>query len=281
MRLLLPATACLALTACGIDVLVAPDVDRDAPDAGRVTTPARDAGATRDAATMVDASPTDAEPDGEAAAPCVLALPSLLAWWRAEGDATDSRGDLDGTIAGALTYVPGMVGRAFVLGGNEYVEVARTELDLRDAFSLEAWVWIEGDGRILDRHFGNTSRGYTLDVIGQRLRLVIGTGSDAGLVASVAPDAVAPLSTWTHVVATFGPAGLRLYVNGVKAAEGDPVGAVVPTTGAFRIGAGSFSDGTIAAPFLGRIDEAVVYSSQLSDDDVAALATDSLRRCVP
>ena len=65
-----------------------------------------------------------------------------VAWWKAEGNALDSVGSNDGTLAGATTYGTGEVGQGFVFDGNNSSGVALgnpTSLQLQD-FTIEMWV---------------------------------------------------------------------------------------------------------------------------------------------
>src|SRR6266568_1888438 len=55
---------------------------------------------------------------------CVPAPAGLIAWWRAEGDATDAVSTNNGTLMNGATFAPGEVGQAFSLDGiNDYVSI--------------------------------------------------------------------------------------------------------------------------------------------------------------
>jgi len=75
---------------------------------------------------------------------------------------------------------------------------------------------------------------------------------------------------WHHMVATFGPLGMRLYVDGGLVAENNQTGAQ-SYTGYWRVGGDNLS-GWASRPtsdyFAGSIDEVAVYSRQISTAEV-------------
>ncbi|HYI44311.1 MAG TPA: beta-propeller fold lactonase family protein [Actinomycetota bacterium] len=73
--------------------------------------------------------------------PCASGLSGLVSCWTAEGDANDSVGGNDGSVANGLTFATGKVGRAFrsTSSGNGHVSLgAPADLQLQD-FSVAAW----------------------------------------------------------------------------------------------------------------------------------------------
>src|SRR5262249_12726675 len=77
---------------------------------------------------------------------------------------------------------------------------------------------------------------------------------------------------WHHLVATQGPAGMVLYLDGERPGS-DPAATSQPYTGYWRIGGdslGGWPNQPSSAYFHGTVDEAAVYSTQLDADRVAA-----------
>ena len=90
--------------------------------------------------------------------PCTPAPDGMVSWWRAEGDAVDTKDGNDGTFNGTPAYSSGEVGRAFSFNNDasSYVFVPHnTNLDLA-AFTVDAWVYPTGDstngyGSVVDK----------------------------------------------------------------------------------------------------------------------------------
>ena len=209
---------------------------------------------------------------------CVPPPPSLVGWWRAEGNADDAVGGNHGTLANGATFGSGRVGQAFSFDGvDDYVQIGGAPaLRMVNAFTLEAWIYPtagtfgmivnkEGEyelGRKTDGTItyaiANTSPGWTyIDTSGQ-----------------------APLDTWTHIALTYdSSAGAYLYVNGASVHWGatiGPIGDALPGADDFRIG------GRTALPdfFQGRIDEVSLYNRALTSPEVASLyGAGSLGKC--
>ena len=150
-------------------------------------------------------------------------------------------------------------------------------------FSTETWIRTDTTtgGKILG--FGNgqprrngTNHGYssTYDrhvYMTDTGKLVFGTWSGSAKVVT------SPLSyndnAWHHVVATQGPAGMALYVDGVKVAS-NAVAANTVSLGSWRLGGDTLSTGWPGAPtsrhFKGAVDEFAVYPTALTAAQIAA-----------
>ena len=72
----------------------------------------------------------------------------LVAYWKFDGDATDSSGfSNDGTENGGVSYVDGVCGQAITLDGvDDYVDMGTpSELRITGALTVSAWFWGESE----------------------------------------------------------------------------------------------------------------------------------------
>ncbi len=204
----------------------------------------------------------------------VLAERGLVSYWRA-GELAGASGALDsrGANRGAYRSRP-RLGVAGLLatsadtaarydGENDRVSVPDTaSLDLRSAFTLEAWV----KPRSLRR--GATivrkDRAYLLKAEGAGVRLTF--WDQGGRMRNlVAPDQLV-VGLRRHLVATHGAGSMRLYVDGklVKSAPAAAGATAVANGSPLTIG------GHGSEPFHGVIDEVAVYRAPLTAAQVAA-----------
>jgi signal peptidase I len=135
-------------------------------------------------------------------------------------------------------------------------------------------VGIAGAGGTYDRHIymdGNGRIWYGVYTTAAQL-ISSGTGLNDG--------------AWHMAAATLGPAGMHLYVDGVQVAQNVAVTTGEATTGFWRVGCGNLSGwaagwtgpnpppvATIASNYVfqGSVDEATIFTSQLTAAQVAFL----------
>ncbi len=221
-----------------------------------------------------------------AGADCVLAPPGLVAWWLAQGDATDLVGPNHGTISGA-TYTAGKVGQAFSFNGGAGILVSDSA-GLRPAtqFTIEGWIKtpgiLEGSmaGFIVARS-GNAFTGYEL-LVGTasqagRLRFTINGGiggADLFSTNSVTDDSI------HHVAATYDGTMMRVYLDGVldgQLAFNEPI--VYQPGDPLWIGRREFA--SIPGYFIGLIDELSIYNRALTASEIAGIyAAGSSGKCL-
>jgi len=125
---------------------------------------------------------------------------------------------LPGKIAGLVTLTDGPDGKCAHLDGQSWIEVPHdSSLDLRDRFTLEAWVKPSqiGGFRLIDKSQGGTSNGYMLDMYGG-LRYI-------GRIGMISANPKWEAGQWKHVAVTFDRReGLRLYADGKMILERKP-----------------------------------------------------------
>jgi hypothetical protein len=203
-------------------------------------------------------------------------LPGLVAAYSFdEGsgiNANDGSGNnLTGTVANATWASPGRFGSTLSFNGtNSWVTVAdAASLDLSTGMTLEAWVFPTALGSgvwrnviIKERSGGEVFNLYaSADTNAPALFVVqSATGSPIPL-RGTSP---LPLSTWSHLAATYDNATLRLYVNGVVVASRALTGPLLTSTGDLRIGGNSLW----GEFFQGSIDEVRVYNRALTQTEI-------------
>lgn len=177
----------------------------------------------------------------------------------------------DGQIHGAR-YV--RRGRGFSLefdGVRDYVDCGSgPSLDLREALTLEAWVFptsrVKGEPGILGKHFNSYLLSYYAD--GQCWYYISGGGN-------AAKSLLTP-GSWHHVVGTFDGKVVRLYLDGTLANAKPSEFPTVKSGKNFFIGC-VLGDSNATDPnysrsafFPGQIDELKVYNRALSEAEVKA-----------
>lgn len=151
---------------------------------------------------------------------------SLVSWWRAEGNALDTSGDLVGTAASGMTYTAGKVGQAFSFSGvgdggsPAYVTVPdNPRLNFgTDEFSIAVWIRTTNTGstkRIVTKRIPNNATAW-YSLVANEGKMYFETGVDN--ITSVATVAD---GQWHHVAVTRDPASssprkYHLYIDGVE-----------------------------------------------------------------
>jgi hypothetical protein len=198
----------------------------------------------------------------------VLGTAGVASYWRlgetSGTSAADSSGGITGTYTGTYTLgvsggVAGDANPAARFAGG-YVDAG----DNRDftgtaSFSLEAWVrptTIDGTSRrIVSKALGGL-QGYELFVnSGSGLVFQRIAGSTNSVTAS-AP----PLTSWSHVVATYDGTTMRLYVNGSLANSGASALSLLDNAATLRLGNSALG----TEGWAGDLDDVAVYSGALS-----------------
>ncbi len=153
--------------------------------------------------------------------------PGLVAWWPGDGNPNDIIGGNDGLLENGTTFAPGFVADSLSFDGlNDRVKISDPIIDVRQSYTLEAWILIEslenarqpGGLYILpilnkdQRPFGG-GVGFGADLgffvtnqlgVERRLALchILG-GSPVTGDCAVRSNGQIPLGVFTHVAATF------------------------------------------------------------------------------
>lgn len=182
-----------------------------------------------------------------------------------------------GVVQGATEWTPGRVGRALAFDGKSHVDLnASITFNGGRSFSYGAWVYPSSRQamNILSRmDVANGHRGVDLTYEGGPVSVHLIHQSPGSEIKAQTQDQI-PLNRWTHVFATYDgsgkAAGVGLYFNG-QAREvdihHDSLKGSILTDKKLRIGRRSDS-----IPFVGRIDEVLIYERSLSDREVQSIA---------
>jgi len=177
----------------------------------------------------------------------------------------------DGQIHGARFV---KMGTGYCLefnGKGDYVDCGEgPSLDLKDALTLEAWVYpqsrVEGEVGILGKHFESFLLSYYGD--GQCYWYISSGGNNARTLLTP--------GSWHHLAGTFDGKTLRLYLDGKLAHTAPTKFEKVKSGKHFLLGC-VLGDPNATDPFYtrngffpGRLDEVRVYNRALSESEVRA-----------
>jgi hypothetical protein len=211
-----------------------------------------------------------------------IALPaSLVGFWPLDGDGSDVSGHgLHGTVINE-EWVTGLAGLAFYFDGDDAIACpAGPLLDLSSVLMM-AWVMPTDVDVEHDRGI----------VMNKESSYEFGLEDNTGaLQGALSPDCwrwwgtdIIPLNKWTHVGVGGDTVHERHFVNGVFTMEDACAGVLTPSADDLRIGARTDLWGTTpdrsdakasdghASQFKGSIDEVMLFSTCLSETEVAAV----------
>ncbi len=189
----------------------------------------------------------------------------------AAGPAEDRSGNgITATLRGAARIARG---NGFALsfdGQDDYVDCgAPPALDLREALSLEAWIYPEtvpdAEPMIVGKHF--ESYGFTMYKNGGLWFYISGGGNNL--------QAPVQLKRWTHVVCTFDGTTMALYLDGRLTASKQSKETAVKPGGNLLLGAivgDPEADDPAAhrtAHWRGQLDDVAIYGRALTATEVA------------
>lgn len=198
-----------------------------------------------------------------------------VAWYKLDGDATDSSGNgYDGTASGP-TYETGKVGQAARFDGtDDYISLpsgAYSVVDEASPWSFSAWAKLDttspadNPAAVIDFR-DSTTNAATVQYQSSGTEWEVYAFNSTGYISG--PTAT---TEWTHLAVTFDGSTVTLYVDGASAgadASVTPTGIVADS-----LAIGGRGDGPTALSFDGLIDEVRIYDYALSPDEVSALYT--------
>jgi hypothetical protein len=178
---------------------------------------------------------------------------------------------LHGVISGAAWTTAGRFGNGLSFDGvNDWVTIAdHARLDLTTGMTLEAWVRpaaLAGFTTVVQKERGTTSLAYSLYGSNDSSRPPAGYINLSGIDHSAVGPDVLPLSTWSHLAATYDGTVLLLYVNGVQVASRSVGGSISTSADPLRIGGNAIW----GEYFDGLIDEVRIYNRALTPAEIQA-----------
>ncbi len=201
----------------------------------------------------------------------------LVGWWRGEGNGSDSADGHDGATLDGVAFGAGLFGEAFRFEAtrNRVFVPDSPDFTLTQSLTIAAWVRPRSEGfTILQRGVEQPGTNpYSLSYNAGRY-FVFSINGPSGLYSFVSTPNYLQFDQWEQVTATFDAASgdMRLYVNGVLVGDNvttdRPIGALDPTQNP-GITIGNSVSGTL--PFVGSIDEVLLYSRALSPAEVSML----------
>ncbi|MCB0367530.1 MAG: LamG domain-containing protein [Bdellovibrionaceae bacterium] len=180
----------------------------------------------------------------------------------------------------------GAFGGAMAFDGTQYLEIPHhSDFDLSEG-TVSVWVKVTGSGGTYgivskDSSGFDTGGHFDLKVVPNsevRLRIQSST-ADNTITTNCTPLS---LNSWHHVAASFGAAGMKLYVDGQPLATDPYSGGLDASSGGagnfepWAIGASTIGsgDGTVTPvsnPLEGQIDELAIWNRQMADAEVLNL----------
>jgi hypothetical protein len=205
---------------------------------------------------------------------CIAPPSGMVSWWAGEGSAADSFGTNNGALVNGAGFAAGEVGRAFSLdGSSQYVDVMNSAtLNPTGSISLEAWIYptqFPPSAPIIKKAGEGSAQqdGYGIEIDNSGLLFGVYVNGSWTLTGA----ASVPLNQWSHVAGVYDGTNLSLYVNGSLAVtQVHAVGQITPSGNDLQIG---HDPANASRYFGGLIDEAAVYNTPLSADQIQAIYT--------
>ncbi len=227
---------------------------------------------------------------------CLPLASSIVAWYKLDGDATDSSGNnFQGTAIGNVLYVPGKKGQAASFSGTDglvgYIAIdgnplmAGTQLVTSGnrfdftgkSYSIAAWVQRDSSaaefrGIALFDDTGNHITGLTNNNAGNNRKFT--TYFYSSIINAIRCDTTIPIaSTWYHIVTTYEKPPinkLSIYVNGNLCNSMTTPTSTYSLVGD-QINIGTKKANTVLDEWAGLIDEVYFFDKALSPTEVQAL----------
>jgi murein DD-endopeptidase MepM/ murein hydrolase activator NlpD len=216
--------------------------------------------------------------------------PSLVAYYRMEGNANDSKGSNNGTptnVSFGTAY--GKFGQGASFEGNGTIAVPdAASLDPTSAITITMWLYPTGS-----QPYEKPLVKGNADETGGAFQYAIYTGPDFGngipgtiygqittddssggaaAITDVTRDSI--LNTWTLLALTYDGSNVIMYINGVQRGIAASTGNIVPayggSPGSLNIGSEVEGNGTYVR---GYIDDVAIFSRALSAAEISALYT--------
>ncbi|MBN2314893.1 MAG: LamG domain-containing protein [Sedimentisphaerales bacterium] len=197
--------------------------------------------------------------------------PSLVAWYRFDGDASDSSGNnLHGTEMGDPTYTTGVFGQAIDLDGDgDYVDCgAPPEFDITDEITFMYWIQVRQFdlewNTVLSR--GDDSWRSSRASTNNFMEAAVG-GTSGNYLYGVTP---VDDGQWHHIAATYDGTTFYLYTDGQLDASEPSTGQITASSYPLYIGDNSQATGRF---WNGLIDDVMIFNRAFSQEEIQEVMT--------
>lgn len=178
-----------------------------------------------------------------------------------------------GVMQNSATWTTGQISGAVTLNGSTQYISTTNQLNNPTAFTAELWFKTSTSSGGLLVGFGSAQTGSSANLDRQVYmtnsgQLIFGTNPGTKQTATSASSY--NNGAWHHLAATFGAAGMKLYVDGAQVATNANTTAQ-NMTGYWRFGYDNLAAWTSPPTsnyFAGTLDEAKIYNRQLSANEV-------------
>ena len=207
---------------------------------------------------------------------CAPPSADLVSWWAAEGNALDSADSNNGTLQGATTFAPGMVGQAFNFNpaSGTVIVPDSPSLRLTSQLTIEGWINTRantdpgGYAIVSKLSFDTGLNGYQFLVVGNTLQGLFNSPGTSWPSQRIISGPIISTGVWYHVAFIYDQSSMKLYCNG-QLVTNQVIGAhAIATSSSDLHISGVDSDHTY---FDGLIDEVSIYGRALSDAEIAAI----------
>src|SRR6266480_4950384 len=205
---------------------------------------------------------------------CASAPAGMIAWWKGEGNATDSQDDHNGTINDA-TFAPGEVGQAFTFDGTDDSVSIPDSNDWNFGtgdFTFDFWEKSSDTDRIsalaFDPNQGTNNLDFDFnDTFGLWVFWNSGGGTNGVHAIQVGSPGDYTNDQWHHIALTRSGSTFTLYIDGVN------VGTANDSEAINLSGANNNFIGRDIGGFFwnGQIDEVEVFKHALTAAEVASI----------
>jgi hypothetical protein len=204
----------------------------------------------------------------------------LIAYWPLDGNTQDASGNGHNGQPGAVDFFAdrhGNSGKA--LGGNTSswhtsFDVSNPEsFNFQDSFSISLWIKpmsdLDGYGRVISKYHWEAKKGYALIFNAHKLSFWwFEPGSDEDKIVRISDSL--EYRQWYHVAVTWNGSIVKMFLNGISAAEGAMTGPINHVEGRMKVG----GDGEYFQHYPRSMgyDDIYVFSRALDENEVATLA---------
>ncbi len=220
---------------------------------------------------------------------CTPAPEGMVSWWLHDSNAFDTVWANHGAFVSTPTFVAGMVGPALLCGSNQCMVIPHSADLTASNYTIEAWVKplaaITNDPAQAVVFAQKNGHCQLLVRPGETgLRVALQFATDTATTYDAVSTAEIPLNEFSHIAGTWDGTVLRLYINGILAAERTPGVGPVDSGCSFYIGGFPdwFADACRAPGqyFEGVVDEVSYYARALGAEEIQWVANaGSLGKC--